>query len=179
HCARDQQGNIAFDRAQRKDRENAKFRDQVVKLLLHNEIALVSEYGPHFTKKINFTVSDSQSCWLTVKQAVTKIAVAWAFTLELLRMADPVGTRAKRVGIEVSGSILRSVCIDGKDAIASTFSASVEASEARGSQIVNFINRLKAEFGDFDRVGICFPGLVDRAARRVAFSAQIPEHAET
>jgi glucokinase len=93
-------------------------------------------------------------------------------------MADPVGTRSTRVGIDVSGSMLRSVCLDGKDAIVSTFSASVEPSEPRGPQIVNFITSLKAKFGDFGRVGISFPGLVDRKAQRVAISAQIPEHAD-
>ena len=86
--------------------------------------------------------------------------------------------KSKRVGIEVSGSHFRAVSIDEKDAIFATLSAKVETAEDRGAQLVDFIKKLKTEFGDFDRVGISFPGLVDREAQRVAFSAQIPEHSD-
>ena len=86
--------------------------------------------------------------------------------------------KSKRVGIEVSGSHFRAVSIDEKDAIFATLSAEVETAEDRGAQLIDFIKKLKTEFGDFDRVGISFPGLVDREAQRVAFSAQIPEHSD-
>jgi len=92
-------------------------------------------------------------------------------------MVDPAGKESKRIGIEVSGSTLRAVCLDAKDAIEAR-SVVVDAAEARAPQIVAFINRLKKEFGEFRSAGICFPGLVDREAQRVAFSSQIPEDAD-
>lgn len=82
-----------------------------------------------------------------------------------------------RVGIEVSSSFFRAVSIDEKDAIAATFSATVLSDEERTSQLVTFIKRLKTEL-EFDRLGIAFPGLVDRGAQRVAFSALVPEHTD-
>ena len=93
-------------------------------------------------------------------------------------MADPVESRSNRVGIEVSNSFFRAVLIDEKDAISATFSAAVEPDEDRAEQLVGFVKRLKTEFGNFSRAGVSFPGLVDREAQRVAFSAQIPEHSD-
>jgi glucokinase len=92
-------------------------------------------------------------------------------------MVDSQGINATRVGVEVSSSVFRAVAIDKNDKIAASFSTAVE-SEERTAQLVGFIKRLKTEFGDFDRVGISFPGLVDKNAQRVAFSAQIPEHSD-
>ncbi|MBK8466698.1 MAG: ROK family protein [Chloracidobacterium sp.] len=86
--------------------------------------------------------------------------------------------RSNRVGIEVSSSHFLAVSIDEKDAIAKTFSSPVEKEEDRAAQLLGFVKKLKAEFGDFTSAGISFPGLVDREAQRVAFSAQIPEHSD-
>lgn len=85
---------------------------------------------------------------------------------------------SNRVGIEVSSAFHRAVSVDENDTIAKTFSAPVESSEPTVPQLVNFIKKLKAEFGDFDHLGIAFPGLVDKEAQRVAFSAHIPEHSD-
>ncbi len=93
-------------------------------------------------------------------------------------MVDSLEIKSNRVGIEVSSSSFRAVSIDEKDAIAGTFSTVVESPESRAAQLVSFIKGLKKEFGDFDRVGISFPGLVDKEAQRIAFSAQIPEHSD-
>ena len=93
-------------------------------------------------------------------------------------MVDSLEIRSNRVGVEVSSAVFRAVSIDEKGALDKTFSAPVELSEPRGPQIVTFIKNLKAEFGDFNRIGLAFPGLVDREAQRVAFSAQVPEHSD-
>ena len=93
-------------------------------------------------------------------------------------MVDSLETKSNRVGIEVTSSSFRAVALDGKDAVAETFLSDIEPSEPRAPQLVDFINKLKLEFGDFDRVGISFPGLVDREAQRVTFSAHVPEHSD-
>lgn len=94
-------------------------------------------------------------------------------------MVDPIETNSKRVGIEVSRSFYRAVSLDASDSIAGTFAAPIDASEPRARQLVDFIKGLKNEFGVFDRVGISIPGLVDRQAQRVAYSAHIPEHSNS
>ena len=43
-------------------------------------------------------------------------------------------------------------------------------------QLVKFISLLQTKFGDFLRIGITVPGLVDRETKRVTFSSQNPEH---
>ncbi len=93
-------------------------------------------------------------------------------------MVDSSEIKSNRVGVEVSGSAFRAVSVDENGALSKTFSAPVDLSEPRGPQLVSFINSLKAEFGDFSRVGLAFPGLVDKQAQLVAFSAHVPEHAD-
>ena len=93
-------------------------------------------------------------------------------------MVDSLEITSNRVGVEVSSAAFRAVSIDEKGALDKTFSAPVELSEPRGPQLVTFIKSLKAEFGNFNSIGLAFPGLVDREAKRVAFSAQVPEHSD-
>ena len=93
-------------------------------------------------------------------------------------MVDSQENKYGRVGVEVSSTVFRAVSLDGGSAVDKTFSAPVEPSEPRGTQLVSFIKALRTEFGNFDRVGLAFPGLVDRVTQRVAFSAHIPENAD-
>ncbi len=86
--------------------------------------------------------------------------------------------KSNRVGIEVSGSRFHAVSVDETGAIAGTVSADVVSDEDQSAQLVSFVKKLKTELGDFSRAGISFPGLVDRDAQRIAFSAQIPEHSK-
>ena len=93
-------------------------------------------------------------------------------------MVDSLEIKSNRVGVEVSSTVLRAVLIDEHGALAKSLSAPVDLSEPRGQQLVGFINKLKTEFGNFSEIGLAFPGLVDRAAQRVAFSAHVPEHSD-
>jgi len=93
-------------------------------------------------------------------------------------MAGSLENRSNRVGIEVSSSHLRAVSLDEKDAIAATVFVKVEPEEDRLAQLVSFVKKLKTDLGTFSRAGISFPGLVDREAQRILFSAQIPEHSD-
>jgi glucokinase len=43
-------------------------------------------------------------------------------------------------------------------------------------QLIEFVLGLKSKFGDFQRIGIAIPGLIDSKTGRVAYSADIPEH---
>ena len=93
-------------------------------------------------------------------------------------MVDPLEIRSNCVGVEVSRSAFRSVLIDENGAVGKTMSVPVDGSAPCGPQLVAVIKGLKAEFGDFGKIGLAFPGLVDRRAQRVAFSANVPEHSQ-
>lgn len=82
----------------------------------------------------------------------------------------------KIVGIEFSNSSMNAVLIDENGNLLDSFSALLKTDEETAPQLVNFINSLQAKFGDFERVGISVPGLVDRKTKRVAFSSHFPEH---
>ncbi|MBK6749915.1 MAG: ROK family protein [Pyrinomonadaceae bacterium] len=88
-------------------------------------------------------------------------------------MSDVVG---KCVGIEVGKTSMTAVCVDESGAITGVQTAEVSFAEPSSSQLIYFISSLKSSFGDFQRVGVAVPGLVDRGARKVAFSSHIPEH---
>ena len=91
-------------------------------------------------------------------------------------MSDIIHSAKIRVGVEICTSALRAVSIDreGKLAVKHTFP--FDASEQTLPQLTALIDGLKKEFGDFDRIGLAVPGLVERGTNRVAFSAQIPGH---
>lgn len=80
------------------------------------------------------------------------------------------------VGVEVTNLAMNAVFIDENGNILDSFSALLNKDEDIAPQLVKFINSLQTRFGDFERVGISVPGLVDRANKRVTFSSQSPEH---
>lgn len=93
-------------------------------------------------------------------------------------MVDPLEIRSNRVGVEVSSSAFRAVSIDESGMPGKTLTIPVDRSEPCGPQLIRVVKDLRLEFGDFTALGLAFPGLVDRKTQRVAFSANVPEHAE-
>jgi glucokinase len=93
-------------------------------------------------------------------------------------MVDSREVRSNRVGVEVSSTVFRAVQVEESGLLGRMISVPVHGSEPCGPQLVSVINGLKTEFGDFGKIGLAFPGLVDKKARRVAFSANVPEHSE-
>jgi len=84
----------------------------------------------------------------------------------------------KLVGVEVSDSCFKAVCLDNNKTLADTFKISCDEEQKTFSQLIDFINEIKARFGGFERIGIAVPGLVNQQTKRVAFSTHIPEHEE-
>ena len=82
----------------------------------------------------------------------------------------------KCVGVEVGKSSMTAVCIDANGQITGAQTGEVSFSETSTSQLIYFISSLKSSFGEFERVGVAVPGLVDQGAKKVAFSSHIPEH---
>ncbi|CAN5394036.1 glucokinase [soil metagenome] len=82
----------------------------------------------------------------------------------------------KLVGIEVSGSMLKSVSLDMEGKITGNFQAPIFRKEETASQLIEFIADITEKFGDFEKVGIAVPGLLNLDTQRVAFSTHFPEH---
>ena len=91
-------------------------------------------------------------------------------------MVDTFDKRSGRIGIDISTSMLRAVSLDASGVVSASLSKSVDTRELAVEQLVTFIKEVKAEWGEFERLGVSVPGLVDRRSQRVAFSIHIPEH---
>jgi glucokinase len=85
-----------------------------------------------------------------------------------------VNQKDKMIGIEVSNSYLRAVCLDAEGQLLDSDQVSFSRGDETTPQIINFINHLKDKFGNFEKVGIAVSGLVDRRKNRIALSSQIP-----
>ena len=93
-------------------------------------------------------------------------------------MSEAVIQTEKVVGVEVTTSAFKSVCLDSRGNVINTFDAPMIRGDDTAPQLVAFIKELLSKYGDFDRLGIAIPGLVNRDTRRVAFSTSFPEHQE-
>ena len=82
----------------------------------------------------------------------------------------------KAVGVEVTTSAFKSVCLDVGGNLINSYSAPMVRGDDTAPQLVSFIQELLVKYGEFDRIGITIPGLISRDSRRVAFSASFPEH---
>lgn len=80
------------------------------------------------------------------------------------------------VGVELAKGSMTAVCVDANSEIVGQQIVELNSSDPSTSQLISFISGLKSTFGAFDRVGVAVPGLIDRGARRIAFSSNIPEH---
>lgn len=93
-------------------------------------------------------------------------------------MSEGVVQTEKTVGVEVTTSAFKSVCLDAAGNIINSYTAPMVRGDDTAPQIVAFIRELLVKYGDFGRIGITIPGLINRNTRRVAFSAAFPEHQE-
>ncbi len=91
-------------------------------------------------------------------------------------MSESNNQNGKLVGVEVSDSSFKAVCLDKNKNLADTFQISTNNGQKTVPQLIGFINQAKSRFGNFEKLGIAVPGLVHRQTRRVAFSTYIPEH---
>src|SRR5688572_19371093 len=82
----------------------------------------------------------------------------------------------KIVGIEITNLAMKAVCLDSSGNIIESLQAALDREQDTAPQLIDFIKDLELKLGDFDRLGIAVPGLLDRQTKRIAYSAQIPEH---
>ena len=82
----------------------------------------------------------------------------------------------KNVGIEVTNSEMRAGCLDENGNVTESLQTVLDVEQETAPQLIQFIKDFELKIGYFDRLGIAVPGLLDRKTKRVAYSAQIPEH---
>ncbi|CAN5655629.1 glucokinase [soil metagenome] len=91
-------------------------------------------------------------------------------------MSESPANIEKLIGVEVSNSALKAICINRNGILTDIYQVATDKNQETFAQLVNFINELKNKFGGFDQIGIAVPGLVHAQTKRVAFSTYIPEH---
>jgi glucokinase len=84
----------------------------------------------------------------------------------------------KLIGVEVSDSVFKAVCLDENKTLSDAFNGSIDRGQKTLPQLIDFVNETKVRFGSFVRIGIAVPGLVSERTKRVAFSTFNPEHEE-
>ncbi len=94
-------------------------------------------------------------------------------------MADPAANAGNRIGIEVSRTTITSAVIDGSFNIVNSGSVTIDSGFGIAEQMAATASALQKEFAPISSIGLAVPGLVDRKTSRVAFSANVPSHAET
>ena len=82
----------------------------------------------------------------------------------------------KLIGVEVTGSMLKAVCLDAGGNVIGGLQTPIFRKEETAPQLIVFLKDLAEKFGEFDKVGIAVPGLINRETQRVAFSTHFPEH---
>ncbi len=91
-------------------------------------------------------------------------------------MSDITNSATIRVGVEICASALRAVSIGQDNKLAGQRTIVSDRTQQMLPQIVALIEGLRKDLGEFDRIGLALPGLIDKASGRVAFSAHFPEH---
>jgi predicted NBD/HSP70 family sugar kinase len=92
---------------------------------------------------------------------------------------EEINTQAgKIVGVELSASSLKAVCLDGTLNVVNSHKTLLNRENSVSTQVISFINELRELFGDFSKIGIAVPGLLDRQTNRVKYSTHIPEQVE-
>ncbi len=91
-------------------------------------------------------------------------------------MSESTVNTEKLVGVEISDSALKAVCVNRSGLVSGVDKIAVTKEYGTLTQLVGFINDLKIKFGDFESVGIAVPGLVHARTKRIAFSTFTPEH---
>ena len=84
---------------------------------------------------------------------------------------------SKLVGVEASKSAFLGVCLDASGKIVTSHEVRVVKDEDPIAQLVAAVKEFQKLFGDFSRIGVAVPGLIEKGNARVAYSAHIPEHA--
>lgn len=85
-------------------------------------------------------------------------------------------TDEKLIGVEISGTELKAACVNKDGTLRDSAKFSLDPQTEIFAQLSAFLGELKTKFGDFKKIGIAVPGLLNRSTNRIALSKHIPEH---
>ena len=83
-------------------------------------------------------------------------------------------TGAKLIGIEISYAEMRAVSLSADGKMLASRQSPFDRMHETAPQVVEFIKELESQFGNFDKIGLTVPGLIDRESKRVAYSTHLP-----
>ena len=81
----------------------------------------------------------------------------------------------KLVGVEVSGTSLKAVCLDKNGALVDSAKYSLDPGAELFAQLISFLGELQKQFGKFTKIGLAVPGLLEQKTHRIAVSTHLPE----
>ncbi len=90
-------------------------------------------------------------------------------------MSELSDDREKLVGIEISTSALKAVCLEKDGSFLQSHKMLLNREVDVLQQVIKLIEELKDSFGTFTKIGIAVPGLLSRHTMKVAVSTHIPE----
>jgi predicted NBD/HSP70 family sugar kinase len=82
----------------------------------------------------------------------------------------------KLIGVEVSKSSFKAVCVEKDGTLSDAFKIPIEDGQDLFPQLNNFISQAKERMGEFEKLGVAVPGLLHQRTKRIAVSTHNPEH---
>jgi glucokinase len=79
------------------------------------------------------------------------------------------------VGIEVSKTKMIAVCLGADGGVIDGFKSVVDPAQETLPQLVRLIGETRERYGEFGKLGLAVPGLLERQTNRVTFSTRFPE----
>lgn len=89
-----------------------------------------------------------------------------------------MGDSNGRLGIEITAGAVNAAVTDDNGSVLETHSVAVNDPANVVVELIDLITAVRRQHDGLATVGIAVPGLVDRTTGRVAYSANIPEHAD-
>jgi glucokinase len=91
-------------------------------------------------------------------------------------MTETTNQTDNLIGVEVSGTRFRAVCLAPGGVVEDSRQMPIKPGGDIAPQLIDFIRELETKYGNFEKIGVTVPGLIDRETKRVAFSTYFPEH---
>lgn len=79
------------------------------------------------------------------------------------------------IGLEIGHSRLKAVRLDSENRVESFHQAVLDFRESLLTQVIDFINEIKKNFGAFETLGVAVSGIVDKQKNRIVLSKFFPE----
>lgn len=93
-------------------------------------------------------------------------------------MNESILPNEKLIGVEVSGTSLKAVYLDKNGSVVDSAKHFLSAETDIFSQLIWFLGNLQKQFGEFKKIGVALPGLLNSETQQIAVSTHFPEHTQ-